>query len=107
MDGGLEGPCRAKANMNVFPMKEDHMQRDCMKHCEKLGGRSPSVKTKKEWENLWKDVKYISPDPSKLPERIWLSATEGDIGDKLGKLDHWPEGVEAEEGVWRDYYTAQ
>ena len=23
------------------------------------------------------------------------------------KLDHWPEGVEAEEGVWRDYYTGE
>ena len=41
----------------------------------------------------------LSPDPSKLPKYIWLSATEGDNVDKLGRLDHWPEGVEAEEGV--------
>ena len=66
---------------------------------EKLGGRSPFVKTKTEWEKLMKEMNSLSPDPSKLPKYIWLSATEGDIGDKLGRLDHWPEGVEAEEGV--------
>ena len=52
LDGALEGPCTAKAKMNVFPMNEYHYQSDCMKHCEKLKGRSPSVKTKKEWENF-------------------------------------------------------
>ena len=113
LDGGLEGPCRAKAQINVFLMNEWHYQSDCMKHCEKLGGRCPSVKTEMEWENLLKEVKLVSPDPSKLPEAIWLSATEGDIGfqlgieSKLGKLDHWPKGVEAKEGVWRDYYTGE
>ena len=93
--------------MNVFPMIEKHRQSDCMKHCEKLGGRSPYVKTKKGWENLWKEIKAVSPDTSKLPTWIWLQATEGDIGGKLERLDHWPEGVEAEEGVWRDYYTGE
>ena len=113
-DGGFEGPCRAEAKMNVFPMNEEHDHSMCMKHCEKLGGRSPSVKTERQWENLLKEVKAVSPDPSKLGKsgeanrgRIWLSATEGDLGLKLGKLDHWPEGVVAEEGVWRDYYTGE
>ena len=68
-------------------------------HCKKLGGRSPSVKTKAEWENLWKEIKAVSPDPSKLSSMLWLSATEGDIKGKLGKLNHWPEGVETDEGV--------
>ena len=42
-----------------------------------------------------------------------MSATEGDIGNKLknggelGKLDHWPSGVNAKEGVWRDFYTGE
>ena len=36
LDGGLEGPCRAKAKMNVFPMNKWHYQSDCMKHCESL-----------------------------------------------------------------------
>ena len=90
--------------MKIFQMNEDHYQSDCMKHCNKLGGRSPSVKTKTEWENLLKETKAVSPDLSKLPT-LWLSATEGDRGLQLVRLDQWPEGVEAEEGVWRDYYT--
>ena len=106
LDSGLEGPCRARAEINVFPMNERHHHSDCMKHCEKLGGRSPSVKTKKEWENVLQQVKSVSPDLARLPQYIWLSATEGDVGGELGKPDHWPEGVEAEEGVWRHYYTA-
>ena len=65
------------------------------------------MKTKKGWENLWKEIKAVSPDTSKLTTWIWLQATKGDIGGKLGRLDHWPEGVEAEEGVWRDYYTGE
>ena len=52
-------------------------------------------------------LKAVSPDPSKLPAIIWLSATEGDLGNELGKLEHWPDGVEAEEGVWRDYYNGE
>ena len=107
LDGGLEGHCRAKAKMNVFPMNEGHLHSDCMRHCEKLRGRCPSVKTKRDWENISKEIKTVSPDPSQLPERIWLIATKGDIEGKLGKLDHWPEGIEAEEGVWRDYYTGE
>ena len=93
--------------MNVFPMNEVHYHSDCMKLCDKLGGRSPSVKTKQEWENLLEQLNAISPDPSALPARIWLSATEGDIGGELRKLDHWQEDVEAEEGVWRDYYSGE
>ena len=113
LDGGLEGPCKERSKINVFPMNGEHYHIDCMRNCKKLGGRSPSVKTNKDWTNLLKEVKSLSPDPSKLPDDIWLSATEGDVGyklrsdDKLGKLDHWPEGVEAEEGVWRDYYTGE
>ena len=95
--------------MNVFPMNEGHYHRDCMDLCKKLGGRSPPVKTKVEWENFLKQLKAVSPDPSRLPKNIWLSATEGDIGGdtgfKLGDLDHWPESTKAKEGVWRDYYT--
>ena len=87
-------------------MTEGHYHSECMKHCEKLGGRSPTVKTKVEWENLWKEVRYVSPDPLKISDWVWLSATEGDVGLKLGELDLWPEGVQAKEGVWRDYYIA-
>ena len=67
-----------------------------MKHCEKLGVWSPSVETNTEWKNLLHEIIAVSPDCA------WLSLTEGDIGDDLGKLNHWSEGVEAEESVWRD-----
>ena len=107
LDGGLEGPCSAKANIDIFPMNEAHWHSDCMKHCKKLGGRPPSVETKTEWENFLREVKVVSPDPLQLPVKIWLPATEGAIGEELGTLDHWPEGVKATEGVWRDYYTGE
>ena len=66
-----------------------------MNHRKKLGGRSTSVKTEKEWKNLRKEIETLSPNPSKLPKYIWLSATEGDIGGELGKPNQWPVGVEA------------
>ena len=107
----LEGPCVAKAIMNIFPMSKLLFHSDCMNHCKTLRGRSPSVRSLMGWNNLWKELKYISPIASKLPDRIWLSTTEGDRSDnkgyKLGEPDHWPEGKKAEEGVWRDYYTGE
>ena len=57
----------------------------------------------------------MSVDRSDLPY-VWLSATEGDKGNQLWKLPHWPENetvnnvtfkLDAKEGVWRDYYTGQ
>ena len=70
------------------------------------------MKSKGEWGNLLREIKTISPDPSRPPDLIWLSATEGDIGGELSELrlgepDHWPEGTKAVEGVWRDYYTGE
>ena len=47
---------------------------------------------------------------------MWLSATEGDVGQNLAKLGHWPETelvnnetkkLEAVETIWRDFYTGQ
>ena len=107
LDGGLEGPCREQGTMNIFPMIEGHHHTDCMNHCSKLGGSSPSLRTRKEWEKLLKGVRNVSPDPSRLLGRIWLSATEGDVDLQLGKLEHWPDGVKANESVWRDYYTGE
>ena len=70
-----------------------------MDEFKKLGGRSPPVRSETQWKNLWKETKALSPDPSRLPTYIWLSATEGDVGDQLGQLDHWQEGTGALEGV--------
>ena len=100
-----ESPCLPKANMNIFLNIEQH--NECMDHCKKLGGRSPPVRTEMEWRSLLREIRYVGVDPSKLPDTIWLSATEGDIESKPGKLDHWPDRVEAVEGEWRDYYTGE
>ena len=94
LDGGLESPCMRKAKLNVFFMSAPHYHSFCMDHCKKLGSRSPPLRTKTEWENLLREMKAVSPDPRRLPTKIWLSATEGDVG--LGEqLDHGPEGTEA------------
>ena len=71
--------------------------------------------TEEDWENLTTEIDLITQDPSILPW-MWVSATEGDKYEKLARLDHWPETevvnnetrrLEAEETVWRDFYTGQ
>ena len=110
LDGGFDNPCTAKSSLNVFPMDETISQWDCMKHCKKLGGHPPSLKTQNEWEYFWGEMKALGPDPAELPI-MYLSATEGvnpeDDNDKLGEPSHWPEGVTATEGVWRDYSSGE
>ena len=93
--------------MHVYPMKEPHYQSQCMQHCEKLGGQSPSVKTHQEWQTFSEEIQQIQVNPLRLPKRLWLSATEGDKNGNLARLDHWPEGIVAEETVWRDFYTGE
>ena len=88
-----------------------------MNHCQKIvGGRSPPVRTKLEWEEFHKQIELLTPVPYELPFSMWLSSTEGDLKGKLGKLPHWPENelvngtklrLQATERVWRDYYTGQ
>ena len=88
-----------------------------MNHCKKIaGGRSPPVRTKNEWDEFHEQVELLTPVPSQLPFFMWLSATEGDVKGKLGKLPHWPRTefvngtelrINAYEHVWRDYYTGQ
>ena len=111
LDGGFDNPCTAKSSLDVFPMDETISQWDCMKHCKKLGGHPPSMKTQKEWEYFWGEMKALGPDPAGLPSKMYLSATEGvnpeGDNDKLGEPSHWPEGVTATEGVWRDYSSGE
>ena len=61
--------------------------------------------TLEEWDTFTWEIEAMDPDIERLPTYVWLSATEGDIGKQLGRPGHWPEGVEAREEVWRDYYT--
>ena len=93
--------------MHVYPMKDYHDHSYCMQHCEKFGGHSPSVRTFDEWQSFLEEVKHIEVDPLRLPRTLWLSATEGDKKFNLNRLDHWPKGIEAVEGVWRDYSTGK
>ena len=92
--------------IHVYPMEALHSLSHCMEHCEKLGGRSPSVKTFEDWQILHQELQFLRIDLLRF-QVLWLAATEGDKNLKLSRLDHWPEGVEATEGVWRDYYTGE
>ena len=113
LDGGFESPCMANYTINLFPMNESTSLSSCMDHCKKLGGHMPSVRTEKEWKYFLEQLEALSPDVLRLPEYIWVSATEGldpeadDDSNKLRELDHWPEGVNASEGVWRDYESGE
>ena len=116
VDREWEGPCRRESQVQVF-MASFYSHQDCMQHCQKIGsGRSPSVRTREEWENLTNEIDLIAQDPSDMRHNLWLSATEGDKFKKLEKLDHWPENeivnnetikLEAQETVWRDYYNGR
>ena len=115
VDREWEGPCRSESQVQVFTADFKHHE-DCMQHCQKISkGRSPPVKTRKEWEGLKEEVDLIAQDRSSFPY-MWLSATEGDKNGRLTTLDHWPETetvknatmkMEAVETVWRDFYTGQ
>ena len=116
VDKGWEGPCRRESQVHFFPANFEY-HHDCMQHCEKIGiGRSPPVNTEEEWNNLTEQIDLITPDQSKLPRAMWISATEGDQNQELARLDHWPKTevvknetkkLEAVETVWRDFYTGQ
>ena len=114
-DREWEGPCRRESKVQVFTADFEY-QRDCIRHCRKISdGRSPLFITEEEWKNLTMEIDLITQDRSILPY-MWLSATEGDKNNELARLDHWPETelvdnqtrkLEAEETVWRDFYTGQ
>ena len=94
-----------------------------MRHCQKLGdGRSPPVATHQQWLSMQSEIEAIVLEDiafrnSDIVRWLWLSVTEGDQGEGLARLSHWPtteliEGqgevpLVAEEGVWRDYYTGK
>ena len=104
MDGAW-GPCRRTSKMHVYLMSEWHHQSTCMQHCEKLGGLSPSVRTFEDWEALGEEIQDLPVEFVEFQWQLWLAATEGDKGTHLSSIDYWPEGIEAVERVWRDYYT--
>ena len=101
----LDGPCRRESKFKIFTIEANHWHRDCMNLCQKLGGRSPPVRTLHEWQEFVQEVETVSPFMSNYSHPIWLSATEGGEGMELGRLSHWTKDVRSQEGVWRDYNT--
>lgn len=102
-----EGPCRRESKMQLFTKDS---QDDCMEHCQKIAnGRSPLVVTKKQYKALEMEMATIINSETqdntkrfvKSKLNVWLAAT------KLSRPSHWPETLEVEEGVWRDYYTGE
>jgi hypothetical protein len=100
-----EGPCRLESKLQVYT-ESFPWHHQCVQHCQKLGkhGRSPPVGTGQEWRNFTAELNRLNI--SALPN-LWLSATEGDVGQSLASPAHWPGDVQAEEGLWRDFYSAE
>ena len=99
------------AKVNFFTKKEWSYV-GCMKHCQKMGGRSPPVRTKEELDEMkgmLADLRAFTP----FPDELFLSVTRGEVHDDFNSdymtLEHWPKNVsrEAKDGLWRDYYTGQ
>ena len=82
-----EGPCWRESKIHVYPMKEVNYHRECMEHCPKVGaGRSPPVRTLQEWLTLSREVQAVTQDMAQLPMKMWLAATEGNLGEQPGRL---------------------
>ena len=95
-----DGPCSMPSRVTVFASKFESFF-DCVEHCQKLGGRCPSLRTINEINELDLLSWEIYDDFI-----LWLSITQGKMVDnKLVNFDHWPKDVEAGIKVWRDYYT--
>ena len=94
------------AKVNFFSRKEWSYV-GCMKFCEKLGGRSPPVRSLQELDEMkgvLNDLTAVSPSPQKL----FLAVTRGQVNNSIETLtlEHWPNNIiKTEEELWRDYYT--
>ena len=98
-----EGACSRRSELNYFNA-EFLRNKDCMEHCQKIGdGRSPPVVTLQQWDTLRSELNAIG----NKSKSFWVAATEGDVEMTLNRPDHWPESVEVNETVWRDYYTGE
>ena len=64
-----ERPCRRVSAMQIYHMEAMHSQADCMEHCQKLWGRSPSVQTEKDWEVIVEELTIIAGNISNIKNR--------------------------------------
>ena len=79
-----DGPCWKKKDLIIFQRDFKNMP-ECMDHCKTIGGRSPPVRTLKEWQNLETNLDNAIPNTMRP---IWLAVKRD------GKYDEW-----------KDYYT--
>ena len=74
-------PCWRQPSIQVFRFIEAHWQHECMEHCRKLGGRSPSVRTQEDFEFFQNEVSAIlpsSPQQQRVTSEIaWENLTTG------------------------------
>ena len=80
-----DGPCWKEKDLIIF-QRDFKTMPECMDHCQTIGGRSPPVRTLKQWKKLKADLENVFPGDSKRP--IWLAVKRD------GKYDDW-----------KDYYT--
>ena len=89
------GPCQSDSSLSIF--LDDTLFRTataCMAFCQKLGGRSPPVRTLHEWENLTKELDILIPNPSE-GLKLWLAI----------RLDNTRKDSTGKE--WKDFYTVE
>ena len=101
------------AKVNFFTKKQWSYV-GCMKFCQKMGGRSPPVRTREELDamaGMLIDLRAFPPFSDEYySPNIFLSVTRGEEDDTYGHmtLEHWPKDVrKAKDGLWRDYYTGE
>ena len=101
-----KGPCQKKSKVNVFNVKFNSFF-DCMEHCQKLGTRSPPVRTLEELRDLKREIATVTPLTSYF--ELWLSVTQGEVNsnNQLESFEHWPQDTKVMVGIWRDYYTGK
>ena len=87
----VDRPCQKEPKMTLFPSQFVKMS-DCMHHCQKLGGRAPTLVTKERWEDLqnFMRLNFFEKEDHTLQalDGLWLSLSD-----------------EEKEGEWRDFYT--
>ena len=74
-----------------------------------MGGRSPSVRRKRDVDLMKAMLANLRAFPP-FPKYLFLSVTRGESREYLDQitLEHWPPAIrEANDGLWRDYYTGK
>ena len=83
-------PCKEESLIKVYYTKFTKMT-DCMHHCQKLGGQSPTIVDMTAWQNFQFFMENnLYEQYSNVLDGFWLPITDDE-----------------EEGVWKDYYTEE